>query len=230
MKNQNLIRVVAAAGIAASFGLTSAAHANTIKAAFTTSLGKSIGIESPVNTGTVNTVKFAWSRQDSPGPGVDALIDMKFTTYCVDLAQYVSAGTNYTYNVVTPAAHGFTANQDILLSRLWGTKLGEVNTADESAAFQAAVWEIVYDTNLNVSTGTFKVTSTTTVRNIAQGYLDMVSSVNFSTDKPLPSILVLESNTVQDQITGIYTNVPAAGSGALALAGIGLLGKRRNRR
>ncbi len=232
MKNNTAIRTAAFATIAAAFGFsTAAAQADTVKAKFTYTLSKSIDVTSPVSNGTVNTVKFAWTRTDAPGAGIDSTVPNIFNTYCVDLAQYVSANTNYTYNVVSPAAHGFTANQDLMLSRLWGTNFSNIDTADESAAFQVAVWEIVYDTNFDLSSGAFKVNTSGAVRNLAQSWINTITDVGFVATGTLPSLAVLESSTAQDQLTVVPgNNIPAAGSGVLALAGLSILGKRRNRR
>ena len=142
----------------------------------------------------------------------------------------MSANTNYTYNVVSPAAHGFTSNQETLLARLWATQFDNIDTVNESAAFQVAVWEITYDTNLNLSTGSFKLNDNATIRTLAQGWIDTISSPSFSYNGILPTLFVLESSTAQDQLTAVPTNVPAAGSGMLALAGMSLLGKRRARK
>ena len=230
MKTATLIKSVTAASIIAALGSAQTANADTIKAQFTYTLSKTLNVTSPVSDGNVNTVKFEWTRKDSAGPGVDANIGSPFNTYCVDLAQYVSANTNYTYNVVSPAAHGFTSNQETLLARLWATQFDNIDTVNESAAFQVAVWEITYDTNLNLSTGSFKLNDNATIRTLAQGWIDTISSPSFSYNGTLPTLFVLESSTAQDQLTAVPTNVPAAGSGMLALAGMSLLGKRRARK
>ncbi len=229
MKNRTLVRSLVLAGTVSSLALAQTASADTIKAKFTSSLGMAVNVTSPVNNGNVNTVKFSWTRTDTPGPGVDFTIPNNFNTYCVDLAQYVSANTNYTYNVVTPAAHGFTANQETLLSRLWATQFSNVDTANESAAFQVAVWEIVYDTNATLTSGTFVLNNASAVATLAQGWLNTITDANFSFNGTLPQISVLESSTAQDQITVLPSNVPAAGTGVLGLAGLGLLAKRQRR-
>ena len=92
------------------------------------------------------------------------------------------------------------------------------------------MWEITYDTNLNLSTGSFKLNDNATIRTLAQGWIDTISSPSFSYNGTLPTLFVLESSTAQDQLTAVPTNVPAAGSGMLALAGMSLLGKRRARK
>jgi len=210
---------------AAVLGLSAAASADTITGQFNYTHLKSINITSPTRSGDVNTVKFNWTRQDSPGPGVDSQIASAFNTYCVDLAQVVSANNEYAYNVVTPAAHGFSLTQTTMLERLWADYFPTIDNSDKSAAFQMAIWEIIHDTSLSLSAGTFKVNNAATAVALATGWLGNVSSAGYTTINPIPRLVVLESSSAQDQITV----VPAPATGVLAGMGLLALGSRRRR-
>ena len=220
MKISTMKFVVAAA---CAMGASSFANADMITGRFTYDNLQTINITSPTLNGNVNTVKFNWTRQDSPGAGINASISTSFNTYCVDLAQTVSAGTNFTYNVVSPADHGFSLSQTTLLQRLWADYFPAIDTPDESAAFQMSVWEIIHDSTPSLSSGTFKVNSAAPATTLATGWLGVVSSESYSRGSPLPQLVVLESNSAQDQITV----VPAPATGALASMGLLALASRR---
>ncbi len=201
------------------------ASADTIKAKFTSSLSKDATITSPTYSGgdasNVKTVFYHWTRQDTPGPGVNSSIPKTFNTYCVDLAQSVSAGTNYTFEVRTPAQHGYSANQTDILGKLWGGFFGLIDTSTESAAFQLAVWETVFDSDGALSTGSFKASSPSSAISLAQTWLDTVKAPGYS--GPVAELVVLHSPTAQDQITVIPT------PGSMALLGLAcmVIGRRR---
>lgn len=226
MKTRNLIVAAATAAVIATAGQASA---DTIKGKFTSLLSKDVNISNTHRSGNVKTVQFAWDRNDTAGPGVDSTIDDNFTSYCVDLAQNVTANTTYTFHVKTPVEYGFSSAQTFLLSALWADFLPDADTKDKSAAFQLAVWEIVFDTNGQVGSGAFKANSPDTPKSIAQGWLNTISSPGYVPSNPLPTLRILQSSTAQDQLTAIQTPVPAPGAGALGLAGIGLLAARRRR-
>lgn len=220
------IATFAAVTIAAAAGQASA---DTIRGKFTGSFDKDVNITNTHRTGGVRTTQFGWQRTDDAGPGVDATIGRTFTSYCIDLAQNITANTNHTFNVMSPVEYGFTGNQTYLLSLLWADILPQVNSKDKSAAFQLAVWELVYDSDALISTGSFKANSPDAPKSIAQGWLNAITSPGYVSSNPLPTLRVLQSSTAQDQLTAIQTPIPAPGAGVLALAGCGLLAGRRRK-
>lgn len=220
---KNSTRSIAVAAVFAGFAV-STAGADVITAKYTSSFGKSMNINSPVLNGDVNTVLFNWTRQDSPGPGVDSTIASTFNSYCIDLAQNVHANTNFTFTVKTPAEHGFTSSQETMLRRLFADHLPMVNSANTSAAFQIAVWEIIHDDEFNLGAGSFRVTGTGTPVTTASDWLSEVAAPSYFTENWLPELAVLHSSSNQDQITV----VPAPATGALAALGlVGLAARRR---
>lgn len=214
--------LISAAAIIA--GLASQAHADTLTGRFSYSHLSSINITSPTLSGNVNTVKFNWTRQDLPGDGVEPLLPTLFNSACIEPAQTISSGTNHVFNVLTPAEFGYSPMQVTMLQRLWADFYPQVDTADESAAFQMSVWEIVHDENVDLSAGLFRVNSAIAATTLATGWLGNVSAESYVTSAPLPDLVVLESSTVQNQIAAI----PAPATGALAvLAAAGILARRR---
>lgn len=230
MKTHRTQSTTLALTLAAVAGLAGAgtAHAATIRGTISADFITTVNIQSPVINSTVDTARFRFSRDDTAGPGVDNMLARNFTAYCAEANQGATLFESHLYNVQTGAERGLTSTQEMLLSRLWATKLPEVNTLNESVGFQLAVWEILYDTNLNVTSGPFLVTGSASAATIAQGYLNMVSDGEFSTNLPLPTMKFLQSSTRQDLITA-GPPIPAAGTGAAALAGLGLMARRRRK-
>jgi hypothetical protein len=172
--------------------------------------------------------QFNWVRSDLPaGAGVDNTIPAQFAGYCVEINQPVVANTQVAYEVVTPQSYGYSANQILLLSRLWGSFASSINSATMSAGFQAAVYEITYDADgagLNLSTGNFIVQDASIAAKItAQTMLSQITVPNYSGG--FSPVAILVSPTAQDQIV----RVPAPATGALAVVGAGLIARRRRK-
>lgn len=75
-----------------------------------------------------------------------------FLTYCTDIFEYFNWNTTYTNYFVAPNAstYGFTNAQANMLGKLYTVADALVDTADEAASFQLAIWEILYDTSYEV--------------------------------------------------------------------------------
>jgi len=141
--------------------------------------------------------------------------------WCIELTQYFGFGGDYT-NYVPSEPDNTTMT---LLGKLFSEAYGSA-TSDEahSAAFQLAIWEIVYDPlNLNLSGGSFKVLSGNagTVA-LAQGWLD-----NLAQYTDTYHLFVLHSPTAQDFITTGGPNIPRLSvvpePGTIALLAVGLI-------
>ena len=157
-----------------------------------------------------------------------------FLTFCTDLGQSFSWNTNYSYTLVANGStNGFSTLQADRLGKLYTVAGGNPTTIDQSAAFQLAVWEILYDTAVgDVTSGNFRLLSggSTAQRDQANAWLAAVldpgSASAFGAQR-------LYSSVAQDFVVfapmppqpGVPISEPS-GLGLLALAIAGLAAGR----
>lgn len=136
--------------------------------------------------------------------------------FCFDLAQNVANGVTY-----TTASNPLGDERASLLNRLFSSHYDKVDTTTEGAAFQVAVWEIVYEDlsgPLSASSGDFYASSNAGVVDQANTWL-----ANLGSEEKY-SISYYLSDTNQDLLTASPVPLPAGlvllgtGLGALAIA------------
>ena len=140
--------------------------------------------------------------------------------FCFELTQFFNFGNNYTdYTASNPSGPQFT-----LLSELFTEGFAHaIDSPDNSAAFQLAVWEILEETGspTDLRAGTFHVLSD-------NGHTATVDAANYLlTHLPgtgLYTITLLHSPDHQDFIYGTVTLREAPEPSPLSLAAIGLAG------
>lgn len=149
-----------------------------------------------------------------------------FTAFCIDINQSISNGSTYT-NFNTAALQDapiptspMGASKADKIAQLWFNERSILSSADSYAAFQVAIWEIVNDTGLSLTGGTFRAASGT-VRTLAQGYLNKIDGTGGRT-----ALYAISSPTKQDFVV---PTIPAPGAAGLGLLGLGMAA-RRNRR
>jgi hypothetical protein len=115
------------------------------------------------------------------------------TFFCAELTQTFSFGVSYNYSM--GILGGTTGTQ---LGQLFTEAYGLITDSQTSAAFQLAVWEILFDTDLNLSNPSgFHVTSGNgTTVGIAQGWLNNLGADTYD-------IFLLQNGQHQDFVTGV---------------------------
>jgi hypothetical protein len=153
--------------------------------------------------------------------------------YCVDIFQNASSSAQ-NYTLASGISH-FGAEKAADLGRLF-TSFDAWNgatsiTAQETAALQIAVWEIVNETartasslKLDLSSGNFKITAAATgTVALAQGWLNGLATAN-----NWYQVSAYENATYQDYL--VLNKVPEPGSLALVLGALGSMGLVARRR
>ena len=224
------------------------AAADTVSLQFNSYTPTSVSIQYTI-AGTTTTAT------DSPGPYYwtqssstpNSAFPNSVTTFCVELNQYISTGSKYTYTSTPLASQsGVSSLEATDITKLYGAYYNTAwnNTSFkgsiQSEAFQLALWKLVYDggTNLSLASGNFLIpgspnlSDTSTAAGLAQSWLNALSGISssiFSTNFSGQQLVWLSSTTAQDQLTIIPTppSPPVVGTPAppgLVLAGIGFMG------
>lgn len=154
-----------------------------------------------------------------------------FATYCIELTEAFAFGTTMTqYNVVAGNTYFTNRYNDATKATTLGKLLTyvynnptSVDTAVESTAMQLAVWNVIYDTDYSVSTGSF--TDRSTYATLANSLLAGAASITTSQY----SVFALEKAGTQDFLLGVrnpsasgasVSRVPEPSSWALGLTAL----------
>lgn len=144
----------------------------------------------------------------------------QFYSFCLQPDVWLMPFSN-PYTAYDSASSGYNTKLD----ELWGRNFASVASDVTAAAFQVAVWELAYDGDGSLSTGSFQLTSGGQVNQLASQWLSEIDGTG-----PLGNITILRNNpNMADRQDLITASVPEPGSMALVLLGLGGLVARRRR-
>jgi hypothetical protein len=187
--------------------------------------GNTRAFESPVGPFNFNVISNTTSLE----------LGSSFRSFCADFFQDVSAGVNYTFTPVDVAALPDVAgpNSAVKLSKiqeLYDRFYDSATDAERGAAFQLALWEILYDpTNNDLSSGNFiaQGPGNPSSIGIAQNWLNIIGDDTIPDPAKKYDLVGLYSPTAQDQIVP-QQPIPAPAGVVLLVIGVaGLVARRR---
>ncbi len=210
------------AGAAALLALAPLAGASVITARLD-NVSPEVHMTATFDAGATSNTYYCGVNNFSVTGGDPTPLSPSFRAFCIDVHQVIHFNTDYTFTTAPVESApipggGMGAAKADLLRELWGRYYMSISTNTQGAAFQAAVWEIVSDSGLDLDTGVVRISGNSGVHNLAQSWLN---SLNGDTTRFAPVYALVSENT-QDML------VPAPG--ALTLLGLGTLVATRRRR
>lgn len=215
--------------------IAASAGADTVRSTFiNVAPGESVTLH--FNSSNINTRAGAYNfNRDLGNPGTYAGLTPTYSAFCIDITQAISANSTWTFSTYpidqapTSAAGPMGLAKAALLEELFGRFAGLLVPAAPNAnityaAFQLAVWEIVFDAGLNITAGVLSATAGAATLTQAQTFLNALDGTG-----PRMNLLGLDHPETQGYVVGLGTLIPAPGAAALFGLGGGLLAVRRRR-
>lgn len=212
----------------------------------TAGTGVSFSTDSGAHWTGTTAGQFLWTKQSGDSFGVFASGNKAAKTFCIEVNEHISSGGTYTYNFhdlpglpqdsygagMSVAKASFLQKMADMIGR--GLFTLHTYTAPE---FQAAIWNTVFDGDLLIESGVFRLTGLSNTR-----VDDLLSEVNgYTTYDPNTAqynFIGLTNNIDQDQIAlvthaqylqelPVPAGVVLAGMGIACIGGINFLRRRK---
>lgn len=204
--------------------LMGAANAATINTTYqvsgnpfgTENLQERVTVASPGYNGSTRAGEFQMTGDNGFGD---------FAAFCVDIFQYLRGNDTYETPVTL-----FNASIEGNIDRLFTSVYADVDTAQEAAAFQVSLWEIIYDdgAGFDLDSGSFSTSNNAGVEALAGTYLNGLGTASTGSYE----IAYLFSAQGQDLVTATprtgtsvgqsnMSPIPLPATGLMLLGGLG---------
>lgn len=153
-----------------------------------------------------------------------------FVAWCLDIMHPLATSGVHEYittNTPFSNSYGLDLGQMSRVQNLFDAVYATLipGNQTQAASFQAALWESLYDTDRDVSTGEFRVSGPDT--SLANSYLVLAN--DFTGSKAYNLTFLESTGRDQNLVTAAVVPLPAGGILLLsALGGIGMLRRKRN--
>lgn len=159
-----------------------------------------------------------------------------FVAWCLDLGAFLGTSGSHEYEVTdTPFQNGSEAILDAGMARISAVFNANFDdsvlaSSNASSAFQLALWEVVYDDDMDITAGVFQASSSSSVESLAMSYLTAANEYEGANLWDLSYLESTAANRSQNLVTAELSAVPLPATGLLLIGALGGLVAARRRK
>ncbi|TVS10678.1 MAG: PEP-CTERM sorting domain-containing protein [Gammaproteobacteria bacterium] len=163
----------------------------------------------------------------------EAYWDEDLQAFCIDVSTNLVTSGKVSYTLEGAGSSDFlTDRQRSLIAQLFDLHGDKLGNAEADAAFQLALWEIMYDSggSLTLTNGNFRAGTFDSARNLAQGWLNDLNGVDDYSSSQFEFFVLRPYSPTSNQTLLTWRPVPEPALLALLGGGLLLIAVARRRR